>query len=119
MYNMKNGKEFTVEYDDNLCIAKAYHIDGTEIGSFQFREIEAGYEVYQSLHITHMGLCIRGQGIGETILRHILDTTDIRSISAGEDDGIPREDGSHLIDGGIGFIKKMREKGLVTPSMIY
>lgn len=56
----------------------------------------------------------RGKGLGEAALLFHIDQFDVPIVAAREH-GPKREDGSHLIDDGVPFIRRMREKGIVCP----
>lgn len=121
-YTLKGGLMATIDYDGE-SYAKVYDSNNLQIGQFIFEEIDAGAEPYQCipwLMITNMEIqqqYIR-KGLGRKILEHVIDCTGY-PIHAGEDDGITREDGSHLTGDGPSFINRMREEGLVIPSRIY
>lgn len=53
-------------------------------------------------------------GLGEAALRYHKDLFDLPIVAAKEH-GPSLADGSHLIDDGINFIRRMREKGIVCP----
>lgn len=114
-YTLKNGDNVKIVYDECTNTATAYDMSDNKIGAFIFSEIEHeigyGYTGYY-LKITNMDLAVTGQGLGRLIIQHVKDCTGY-AITAGHDDGIKCSDGSHLTGGGVGFIEKIREEGLV------
>lgn len=92
----------------------AVYMDEVAVGTMSLRLIE-GDPPYQPdmYRITNLALngCMR-QGVGRRCLQFHHEMFDA-PIIAGNNDGTKSDDGSHLIDGGPGFIAKMRAEGLV------
>jgi len=112
----KTGEVFTICIDD----------DGTEItvrrggdarGTISLNYIEGDWPDPDHYHITHLSLekC-SGIGLGRKCLIFHKECFDA-PITAGNDNGIQSNDGSHLTGSGPGFIRKMRQEGLVVPSI--
>lgn len=55
-----------------------------------------------------------GQGLGEESIKFFTDY-GFEPIIASEDDGIKRDDGSHLTGNARSFVESMQLKGLITP----
>ena len=89
---------------------------GEEIGRMQFRAIEypKGYETIEVLHLWHMDFgSYKGQGIGRRCLELVLEHSG-SEITASDDDGVRKDDGSHLIGDGLVFVARMRQDGLIS-----
>ena len=113
IFESKSGVEYQLVNHSGLEIE--VRLDGKTVGSIVFREIELPQPPYILYHITNLGLdkC-KGQGVGKACLLFHQEINRA-PISAGRDDGIPVEDGSHLTGDGVGFIAKMRHDRIVCP----
>lgn len=100
--------------------------DGTEItvsrggdvlGTILLNYIECDWPDPDHYHITNLSLerC-SGMGLGRECLIFHKECFDA-PITAGDDHGRESLDGSHLTGTGPGFIRKMRQEGLVVPSV--
>lgn len=111
-YLLNNGVEVLLEKDDYNEYVYIYRMPEKEkIGEFEFKF----YDDYgdKSLHLTRMFSGIPGQGIGQEILEWIIESSGA-AIYVTQDDGIPRDDGSHLTGDAPIFVDNMRKKGLIT-----
>ena len=101
-----DGQEITIERD------------GKKVGSISldFHGGEAWDNSPDRYHITDLSLeqC-KGKGIGQRCLELHIEEFGMK-LTAGVADRGEAPDGSHLIRDGIGFIRRMREKGIVCPS---
>jgi hypothetical protein len=110
-----NGLAYTICVDDEGEEIRVM-ASGITIGRILLRLIEHDYPHQGNTYlITHLGLqkCKR-LGIGRRCLqlhRRIFDSP----ITAGSNNGITSEDGSHLTGDGPGFIAKMRAEKIVEP----
>lgn len=113
--NAKNGVDYTLSIND----------EGTEItvsrgadalGTISLDYIQLDWPDPDHYHITHLSLdrC-SGIGLGRECLIFHKECFDM-PITAGDDHGQQSGDGSHLTGMGPGFIKTMRQEGLVVPS---
>lgn len=57
----------------------------------------------------------KGDGIGEKMLIRFRDGMSTK-ITAEEHTGLTNSTGSHLTGDGVGFVQRMREKGLIAPA---
>jgi len=110
----KNGEKLSVEYDD--CQVTVKNEDGVEVGQFMFRDIEVpnGYGSNIYLHLCHMELSqYKGQGLGRFCLKVARDESGMVIGASDPNDHEKKDDGSHLIGDGPGFVRKMQEEGLI------
>lgn len=116
-FTMKNGQTVSIvidEFGEEILVTDA---QGKEIGSIELSSIDDGDSDY--FRIVWMFLDKNGssyvrQGIGRECLKQhkaIFNTP----IVAADDDGIRKNDGSHLTGDAPGFISQMRREGLVAP----
>lgn len=98
----------------------AYAIDpeGKEIGHFDFsvREDLEGDEYLKLFwaYLDLLGTSYKHQGIGREILKGMRVYSGM-PITAENDDGHRKEDGSHLTGDAPGFVNQMRKEGLICP----
>lgn len=90
----------------------AVYAGSEEVGRLSFRQIEEPGETYY--HLTHAFIEGRGgaykrQGIGTEAIRLFRDCTG-GPITFSEDDGIQREDGSHLTGDAPEFVNSLKKK---------
>ncbi|HHK0379435.1 TPA: hypothetical protein ACQQJB_003609 [Pseudomonas aeruginosa] len=101
-----DGQEITIE------------LDGKKVGSISLDFHGGGVwdNSPDRYHITDLSLeqC-KGKGIGQRCLELHIEEFGMK-LTAGVAGRGEAPDGSHLIGDGIGFIKRMREKGIVCPS---
>jgi hypothetical protein len=110
----KNEEKLSVEYDH--CQVTVQNEDGEEVGQFMFREIEVpnGYGSDFYLHLCHMDLPHhKGQGLGRFCLKVARDESGMVIAASDPNDQEKKDDGSHLIGDGPGFVRKMQEEGLI------
>jgi Arc/MetJ family transcription regulator len=111
----KSGTTYQIDVDDALIRVRSGDVDHGRI-ELTFVEGEPERGMPHTYKIVNLALenCT-GEGVGrECLLRH--KEAFGCPITAGPDDGSRCEDGSHLIENGPGFIKKMRAEGIVVPS---
>jgi hypothetical protein len=113
-FRTKQGTEVLIDVSD-YCNVIVSDVDGQEIGRMQFRSIEYEHKYYtkEFLHLCHMDFgAYKRQGIGRRCLELVVIHSGLQ-ITASEDDGIPKDDGSHLIGDGPAFVAKMQQAGLI------
>ncbi|MGV0961886.1 MULTISPECIES: hypothetical protein [Burkholderiales] len=109
LFTSKSGQQYDIDVTDGseILVTK----DGKKCGSIllSYRECD-GDDYY---HITNLGLegC-KGQGVGRQCLKMHKETFG-SPLTAGSSHNGKQDDGSHLTGDGPGFIKKMREEGIV------
>lgn len=113
----KDKAAYIIEIDEGgeqITVAR----DGVVLGtiSLDWHEGEPSIGVPEHFKITHLELdnC-KGKGLGEQCLRFHRECFDA-PLFAGDADRGKSSDGSYLIDDGVGFIARMREKQIVCRS---
>ncbi|MCU6279722.1 MULTISPECIES: hypothetical protein [Enterobacter] len=91
------------------------YLNGVKQGSIELKLVELEFPPYAYYYITGLSLerC-RGLGIGRECLKSHIEAFGA-PICAADPNDPQMEDGSHLIDDGVGFIEKMREEKIVCP----
>ena len=114
MFTTSKGRSYLILIDDFGEEITVTHHD-EPVGSISLRFIE-GADLRQpdSYHITHLALdgC-RRQGVGRRCLQLHIEIFQ-SPITANKDDGMRRNDGSHLTGDGPAFIAKMLSEGIVS-----
>jgi len=64
------------------------------------------------MYLDKLGDKYKKQGIGRACVELFNDYFDV-IVTAEENDGIPKDDGSHLTHDAPGFVQKLREEGLI------
>lgn len=113
-FTAKDGHIYEIQVDDFGEEIKVFRGDDL-VGSITLRcdEADPPKQPDQTFHIMNLSLdkCQR-LGIGEAALRfHI--AMHGGTITATANDGIRRDDGSHLTGAGPAFVAAMKEKGLI------
>lgn len=87
-----------------------------DIGQIELimREDEGDYYITW-MYLDKSGNKFTQRGIGRQALLFFKDHYDVL-ISAAENDGMERDDGSHLTGDGPGFVEKLRLEGIIEPS---
>lgn len=117
LFTAKDGLCYSISIDDDgqeITIDR----DGRKVGSISldFHSGESWDNSPDRYHITDLSLeqC-KGKGIGQRCLELHIEEFGMK-LTAGVAGRGEAPDGSQLIRDGIGFIKRMREKGIVCPS---
>lgn len=116
-FQCKNGSLIKIALNDDDYTATALDPSGAEIGHFEFYEIsdESGTVLkFSWAYLDKLDGSYKRQGIGEEMLRRVKDRYR-HTIIAEANDGIRKDDGSHLTQDAVGFVQRMREKGLIAP----
>ena len=107
---LSNGRVIKIRIDDDSEIV--YLENGEVIGNYEdFVFIEDEFDSSKYL-LARMYVPITGQGLGRATIEFFSDYYDA-TIWARSNDGIVREDGSHLTEDAPGFVTKMIEEGLI------
>lgn len=114
-YRLDDQRLITIKIDDFFEHIFVFDDRGGEIGRIELSEISD--EMYTSYYIKWMYLDLKDslykrKGIGRECLVFFKDLTRA-PITASCDDGIPKDDGSHLTGDAPGFVSKMREEGII------
>jgi len=108
-FTSKSGQQYEIDVTDGseILVTK----DGKKCGSILLSCRECDDADYY--HITNLGLegC-KGEGVGRQCLKLHKEMFDA-PLTAGSSHSGKQDDGSHLTGDGPGFIKKMREEGIV------
>ncbi|GAB3097213.1 hypothetical protein [Lysobacter terrae] len=118
LFTTSDGREVTILIDDSGEEVLVIDGNGDEIGAIKLSLIDL--EHTERYRITWMylnqqdGSYLR-QGIGRECLKFHKELFNT-SIEASDDDGIVKDDGSHLTGDAPGFISQMRQEGLVRRS---
>lgn len=109
-------KGLTIEIDDEGETITVYdNDDAIGVIRLDFAPIDFPYCMDEYYYITELALdkC-RRQGVGRECLKFHSETFGFPLVAA-KSYGPELADGSHLIDDGLPFIRKMREEGIVCP----
>lgn len=110
IYKLPNGKNITIRINDYTEIS--YVENGIEIGNDEdFVFIEDEFDSSKYL-LARMYVPIKGQGLGRATIEFFTEYFDA-TVWARNNDGIEREDGSHLTEDAPSFVDKMIEEGLL------
>ncbi len=116
-YQLQNGKRITIDVSDDSHILITDE-NNDEIGKFELSYKDNGMHYSQdNYYITWMYLDLKNseythQGIGRQALILFKENYGL-PITAASNDGIRRDDGSHLTGDAPGFVGKMREEGII------
>jgi hypothetical protein len=116
-FTTKNGHKVSIEIDEfgeEILVTGA---QGQEIGSIEFSSIDDGDSEYfriVSMFLDKNGSSYVRQGLGRECLKQHIAIFNTPIVAA-DDDGIRKNDGSHLTGDAPGFISQMRKEGLVAP----
>jgi hypothetical protein len=113
-FRAKDGNSYTIKIDD---IGERIEVSLQDVSLGQIL-LEYRYDPpieLEHFYINDLALnkC-RGKGLGEAALSFHIEQFGLPIVAAREH-GSKREDGSHLIEDGVHFIRRMREKGIVCP----
>tara|TARA_B100000700_G_scaffold313905_1_gene399678 strand:+ start:9894 stop:10277 length:384 start_codon:yes stop_codon:yes gene_type:complete len=114
-FEANDGRTYTLVIPDEGDRISA-ELCGNEVGYIALDYISGEYKRpgdYYYITDLAMNRC-KGIGIGEEALRFHKEIFDTPIVAAPER-GPKMQDGSHLIDDGLPFIRRMREKGIVCP----
>lgn len=110
IYKLPNGKIITIRINDYSEIS--YIENGIEIGNDQdFVFVEDEFDSSKYL-LARMYVPIKGQGLGRATIEFFTQYFGA-IVWARNNDGIEREDGSHLTEDAPSFVDKMIEEGLI------
>lgn len=113
----KDGATYAIKIDEDgetITVVRG----GAKLGTISLDWHEAEPSIGEPAHfkITHLELAnCKGKGLGEACLRYHRECFDAPLV-AGDADRGESSDGSHLIEYGVGFIARMREKQIVCRS---
>jgi len=111
-YRINTGQVITLKLDEDWSQITFWDNE-SQLGSdmdFVFTEIDDSYENYL---LSRMFIPIKNVGLGRAALEFFIDATN-STIFCRSNDGIVRDDGSHLTEDATGFVDKMKEEGLIS-----
>ena len=113
-FRAKDGKLYTINVDDEGERLEV-SLQGVSLGHIllEYRYDPPIEPEHFYIHDLALDKC-KGKGLGEAALSFHKEHFGLPIVAAREH-GPKREDGSHLIDDGVPFIRRMREKGIVCP----
>jgi hypothetical protein len=114
-YVCKNGRRVTIEIDDLSYTASVFDEDHRDIGQFSFGERDGPVLKLTWAHLDKLGEAYTRQGIGRRCLQLVKERYGL-PIIAEDDDGIRKDDGSHLTGDAPAFVAQMRKEGLIAHS---
>lgn len=112
-FTAKDGNKYYIDLDDGEDIS-VFDRNKSLVGSITLMHVnEYDWNLPSYFYLQHLGLdkCKR-LGIGTEVFR-LHNEVFGEPITAASEFGPKMDDGSHLIDDGIPFVRKMREKGLI------
>ncbi|PTN37582.1 hypothetical protein [Desulfonatronum sp. SC1] len=118
-YRLNDGRLVTIDVSDDSELVVKDH-KNNEIGKMNFsyrdEDFPGGSSYY---HITWMYLDLKDssylhKGIGREALTHFKEVYGL-PIKASDNDGLKKDDGSHLTGDAPTFVEKMRNEGLIEP----
>lgn len=114
LLTLTNGEQVELVLEDECVLV---YFEGVKIGEFHFNCYEQPVSPHMDetiARLTHAFLegengRFKGQGIGTEAVRFFVQCTDYR-LELPENDGIRKDDGSHLVGDGPGFVESLRKK---------
>lgn len=121
-YEIFDGRIITIVYDED-DVKFLFKEGGELIGKysefeFVFRD-HSPDKIEERFLLARMYSPIIQSGLGRVVLEWFIEITSGARIYTREDDGIVREDGSHLTDDAPNFVRKMQGEGLIEPWFEY
>lgn len=110
-YLINNKRVITIIYDE-FDTSFSFKENGRKIGD-EFRFIDE-FEEGEKYLLARMYSPIPKSGLGQAALEFFIDLTGA-IIYTRPNDGITRDDGSHLTEDAPFFVGKMQKKGLIEP----
>jgi hypothetical protein len=111
-YKLDSGKIITLKIDEELEEVTFWDVNNNQLGNdrdFLFIEDE---DRENRFLLGRMYVPIKNNGLGRAAVEFFKEYTD-SEIYARENDGITRDDGSHLTEDAPGFVHKLQEEGLI------
>lgn len=120
-YRLDDDREINIVVDESLQEIYIEIPERKKIGEIILHRIDTGQN--EEFKITHMFMDMldasyKRKGIGHEALKFFKEITG-GTITAEENDGIRKEDGSHLTGDAVEFVAKMREEGIIKQGMRY
>jgi hypothetical protein len=113
-YACKSGKKVLIEIDDSTYTASVFDTDRRQIGKLEFDERHGALKLTWA-YLDWLGSEYVHQGIGRRCVEIVKKRFGFQII-AEDDDGIEKDDGSHLTGNAPAFVTQMREEGRIAHS---
>lgn len=112
---IKNGETVTLKIDDHEHTVTALNGSNQEIGSLEFSNVD-DFDKYKLrwMYLDKLGNQYKKMGIGTAAILFDKDFFDC-AVYADYNDGIPKDDGSHLTQDAPSFVGKLRDQGIIEP----
>ena len=113
----KDGNKYEIAFDGTKAVV--LNSNGDEVGSMSFDEVQVphGYETLTYLHLCHMDMKNHtGLGLGRATLDVARKESGFDIAASDPGDHVPKDDGSHLVGDGPGFVRKMQAEGRIMGS---
>lgn len=108
-YRSMSGSIIVMEYNEFGCEIIFKTLEGKRIGEFVFSELDNGCFKLIRMYSNE----VKRSGIGREALKFFKAVAGNPPIIASPNDGIPRNDQSHLTGNAPIFVKKMKNEGLI------
>lgn len=115
LFRCKNGETVRIAIDElGDFEAKVIGPSAEEIGRFEFlADWDFGYLKLMWMYLDLKDPRWKHQGIGREILLRVKNISGLPIVTS-DNDGLVREDGSHLTGDAPAFVAKMRKEGIIT-----
>ena len=114
-YKLSDGRVIKIVIDDLFESISVKNTEDKEVGRIEFREILDEYRTCYKITWMYMDLIDRSykkKGIGREALRFFKETIKA-PIIVSEDDGMRKNNGSHLTGDAPAFVSKMQDEGII------
>lgn len=113
-YSTGDGRTAVIRFDDDEQIT-IHDPDGRQIGYVTHREVDQDHHGSSVVYVTHVDIdpLWRRQGIMREAVRILAEEYGY-SVLARQNDGIPREDGSHLVGDGPAFFDALEKAKIIS-----
>ena len=114
IYELSDSDRISISIDDSLEEITVKTLSGKDIGKIKFL-INLDYEIYCKLawmFLDSSNGTYLHRGIGRTALQFYKDYSGYK-IYAEDNDGIKKDDGSHLTGVGTHFVNTLRYEGII------
>jgi len=115
---LSDGRLVDIEIDDTGLEITVTAVDGPKLGSIELRATKSGHYYLTWMYLDQDGGAFKRCGIGRQALKFHNESFG-SLFTAAPNDGRQRDDRSHLTGDARGFIRKMKDEGLVLPSDPY
>lgn len=118
-YQIADGRIITLKIDDDSTEVTYHDSLGNQLGEdgefvFVDEDLDSNCNSYL---LARMYVPIKRSGLGRASLEYFRDLTGA-SIYTRANDGLTRDDGSHLTEDAPGFVSKMQTEGLIINDML-